>query len=186
MSLKSTADRYGRMGIALHWTSAAALVLAFAAGLAATNAPAAGAAPILLAHIGLGLVVLLLTLLRIGWWMFADRRPALPKDQPRWQQRLAQLVHGALYLAILVMGASGIGTLVLSGVVPHLLAGDPVPDLSSLVPRVTHGLVSRLMLALLALHIGAALYHQFVRRDHLLARMGVGSANERPGVAARP
>jgi cytochrome b561 len=31
------------------------------------------------------------------------------------------------------------------------------------------------MLALLALHVGAALWHQFVRRDHLLARMGVGA-----------
>jgi cytochrome b561 len=186
MSLKSTTTRYGRMAIALHWTSAAAIVLAFAAGLVAANAPSAGAAPILLAHISLGSLVLLLTLLRLGWWIFADRRPALPMDQPRWQRTIAHIVHGSLYLAILVMGASGTGTLTFSGVVPHLLAGDPVPDLSTLPPRITHGLVSRLMLALLALHIGAALYHQFVRRDHLLARMGIGAANERPGVAARP
>jgi len=32
------------------------------------------------------------------------------------------------------------------------------------------------MLGLLALHIGAALYHQFIRRDRLLSRMGVGAA----------
>lgn len=31
------------------------------------------------------------------------------------------------------------------------------------------------MLVLLALHVGAALYHQFIRRDRLLARMGIGS-----------
>ncbi len=36
--------------------------------------------------------------------------------------------------------------------------------------------MSKLLLALLAAHIGAALYHQFVRRDQLLARMGVGRA----------
>ena len=34
---------------------------------------------------------------------------------------------------------------------------------------------ARAMLGLLALHVGAALYHQFIRRDRLMARMGVGS-----------
>jgi cytochrome b561 len=31
------------------------------------------------------------------------------------------------------------------------------------------------MLVLLAFHIGAALYHQFIRRDRIFARMGVGA-----------
>lgn len=186
MSLRSTPHRYGPVAIALHWTTAAAIALAFAAGLTAANVDRAGAAPILLVHIALGGLVVVLTLLRIAWWAFADRRPQPPDGQPRWQRRLASVVHASLYAAILVMGASGVATLVLSGALPLLLGGQAVPDLSTLAPRLTHGLLSRAMLALLALHIGAALYHQFVRRDNLLARMGLGASNKKAGRLARP
>jgi cytochrome b561 len=37
-----------------------------------------------------------------------------------------------------------------------------------------HGLTSSLLLALVALHFGAALYHQFILKDNLLARMWFG------------
>jgi cytochrome b561 len=37
-----------------------------------------------------------------------------------------------------------------------------------------HGIVAKLLMLAIALHIGAALYHQFVRRDGLLSRMGFG------------
>jgi cytochrome b561 len=36
--------------------------------------------------------------------------------------------------------------------------------------------MSKILLALLVLHVGAALWHQLVKRDQLLARMGVGAA----------
>lgn len=44
------------------------------------------------------------------------------------------------------------------------------------MPRVAHGIMSRILLLLFVAHVGAALFHQFVRRDHLLARMGLGRA----------
>jgi cytochrome b561 len=36
--------------------------------------------------------------------------------------------------------------------------------------------MSKILLALFVMHVGAAIYHQVIRRDHLLARMGVGRA----------
>jgi cytochrome b561 len=84
-------------------------------------------------------------------------------------------VHSLLYVAILVLAASGIATLILSGAIPAILSGAPLPDFAGLLPRVTHGLVGRLLLVLLAAHIGAALWHQFIRRDRLLSRMGIGA-----------
>jgi cytochrome b561 len=177
MSRKSTSTRYGSVAVAIHWTSAAAIVLAFAAGWVVANVAApAGQPPILIAHIALGTCVLLLTLLRIVWWLVADQRPAPPAGQPEWQRTTAGLVHGALYLIVLVMAASGIVTVLLSGAIPAMVAGGPVPDFSGLAPRLVHGLLSRLLLLLLAVHVGAVLYHHFVRGDRLLARMGIGSA----------
>ncbi|MEQ1770593.1 MAG: cytochrome b/b6 domain-containing protein [Devosia sp.] len=173
MASKSSPNRYGSVAILIHWSSAAAVILAFGAGFAVANVSEQPA--LLLVHIALGTIVLVLTLLRIVWWWAADKHPSPPADQPRWQQMTANGVHLALYVILILMASSGITTLILSGAMPALLSGGPVPDFAGIIPRLAHGIMSKVLLALFALHVGAALYHQFVRRDHLLARMGIGA-----------
>jgi cytochrome b561 len=46
-----------------------------------------------------------------------------------------------------------------------------------------HELGANLILALAAVHAAAALWHHFVRRDGVLARMLPGRGNEQPGLA---
>jgi cytochrome b561 len=41
-------------------------------------------------------------------------------------------------------------------------------------PRAGHGITATVLILLIALHVGAALYHQFIRKDNLLARMWFG------------
>ena len=177
MAVKSTSNRYGSVAIAIHWASAVAVILTFGAGfVVAESLPAGQGAPILVVHIVLGLIVFALTILRILWWLFADKHPTAPADQPHWQMRAAQAVHLGLYVLLVLMASSGITTLILSGALPTLLSGGPVPDFSALIPRLAHGIMSKILLALFAMHIGAAIYHEVIRRDHLLARMGVGRA----------
>ncbi len=175
MGLKSSADRYGTVAIAIHWLSAAAIIGLLISGTVAEGAVGAGKASILVVHAAVGTLVLLLTLARVAWWLWADKRPAPLSGQPATQERLARAVHGLLYLAIFVLALSGIATLALSGAVPALLGQGPLPDLSAVPPRLVHGLVSKLMMALVAVHTLAALYHQFILRDRLLGRMGIGS-----------
>jgi cytochrome b561 len=175
MSLKSTTDRYGSVAIAMHWTSAALIIAALAGGLVMANTVDPAVKEMILPiHATLGSLALLLTLARIGWRIWGDRRPR-SVDMPVAQEWAARVVHVLLYLAVLVLGASGIATLLLSGAIPALLSGAPLPDVSELPPRLVHGLMGRLLLVLLAAHIGAAVYHQFIRRDRLMARMGVGA-----------
>ncbi len=69
------------------------------------------------------------------------------------------------------MGASGIGLIALSGAAPAIFTGGSLPNFDIYPPRIPHGIGARLMLALIALHVAAALFHQFVRRDGLLKRM---------------
>ena len=106
MATKSTPTRYGSVAILIHWGSAVGVVLAFAAGITLTNIEPTPPA-LLVAHIVLGLSVFALTILRIVWWIVADRRPAPLPDQPRWQERLAGLVHGLLYVILILMASSG-------------------------------------------------------------------------------
>lgn len=177
MALKSTSTRYGSVAIAIHWLTALMIVALFVTGLlAAAQVDPAAKVALLRAHIPLGAGVLPLTLLRIIWWLVGDRRPSPPAGQPDWQKFMAKAVHFALYAVVLVTASSGLATIILSGALPAIIGTGALPDFHAVLPRAVHGVGSRVMLALLAMHIGAALYHQFIRRDHLLARMGVGRA----------
>jgi len=165
------------MAIAIHWASALAVILTFAAGFVVANVtPPGEQAPILAVHITLGLIVFALTLLRIVWWVAADKRPASALGQPRWQEATAKIVHAGFYVLLILMASSGIVTILMSGALPAIVAGGPLPDFADLIPRIAHGVMSKILLALFVVHVGAALYHQLLRRDRLLARMGVGRA----------
>lgn len=177
MSLRSSENRYGTVAIAIHWLSAL-----FVLGLLISGFRAAGLddpeakAGILRIHAVVGSTVLLLTLARIAWWLFADRRPTDPAGTPRLQGRAAHAVHLLFYVALIGMAASGIGMLVLSGAAGILFGGapGPLPDFFEYPPRIAHGFGAFFLLALVVAHLAAALYHQFVMRDRLLARMGIG------------
>lgn len=171
MSLKSSATHYGKVAVAIHWLTALAVILMLASGLAMGRNPAL-APNVLPFHIVFGVLIGALTLFRILWWRAFDRHPDAVAGSTKTQTRLAQIVHIGLYLAILVMVASGIGTVALSGAAPAIFGGGPLPDFNTFAPMTTHGLVSRILIALALGHIGAALFHQFIKRDGLIGRMG--------------
>ena len=178
MAMKSSPTRYGAVPIAIHWLTAIAILAMLVSGLSADSATDAVVQLTLLRfHVVTGLLVGILTLLRIIWFLAVDRRPADAAGLSRGQALAAHIVHYALYAVVLVMVASGIGTMALSGAGAQLVGAAPLPlpDFSLVPPFTIHGLLARGLMLLLVGHIGAALWHQFVRRDRLLARMGLGS-----------
>lgn len=172
--LTSSPDRYGTVAIWVHWLSAVLILLLLVTGFRAADAPDALAkAALLRVHVPAAIAVLLLTAFRILWWWRLDHKPAPLAAVPRWQNGLARAVHVALLVVIFGMIASGIGMMILSGAGPAVF-GDPgavMPDFHEVLPRAPHGLGARLLVAMFALHAGAALYHHFVRRDATLKRM---------------
>jgi len=174
MGLKSTPDRYGAVVVSMHWLTALLIIVLIASGFrAAGTVDAAAKAAVLRVHVPVAVAVLALTVLRIGWWWGFDRKPNPIAGSEPWQERTAQAVHLLFYVVIVGMIASGIGMMALSGAAPTIFGGNdaPLPDFWTYRPRLPHGIGARLLLALIVLHTGAALYHQFVRRDHLLRRM---------------
>jgi len=177
MSIKSTSDRYGTVAITLHWLSAALIIGLMGAGfLAANTVESEAKTAILRIHVPVGIAVLLLTIARLCWWRFADRKPDEAAGMPRLQSVVAKAVHVLLYAAIIGLGGSGIAMMVLSGAGEIVFgnAPGPLPNFWDFAPRYGHAVFARLMLALFVAHAGAALYHQFIRKDRLLARMGLG------------
>ncbi len=173
MSLKSSSKQYGTVAVTIHWLSALLIFALIGSGFKASNAQASAAKmDILQIHVPIGILILLLTLARIAWWKFADKKPeSIP--MPRWQDRAAHAVHVFLYIVILGMAASGIGMLALSGAAPIIFneSNTVLPDFWEYPPRIPHGIGARLIIALFVLHAGAALYHHFVKKDGLLHRM---------------
>ena len=178
MILKGNSNRYGGLAAALHWVSALAILAMLALGfMAAGSSDPARTAALLRIHVPLGVLVLALTVTRIVWWLF-DRRPGEPDGQPYWQGLVAHATHTLLYGVLILIGTSGIGLMALSGAGSVLLLGASglLPNFADFAPMRVHALGAFALLALLALHVGAAFYHQIYRRDRVLARMGFGSA----------
>lgn len=177
MRPKSMPDRYGAVAIAIHWMAAALIVALLITGFRVSGAadPAAKAAFLRL-HAVMGLAILALTLARIFWWWFADEKPLPVAGQHPLMHRTASVVHVLFYVVIIGLASSGIGMMVLSGAGQIVFGGAPrpLPDFWNYLPRIPHGIGARLLIALTVLHVGGALYHHFIRRDRLMARMGIG------------
>ena len=174
MALKSTSKKFGNVPVLIHWVTAFMIIGLVLSGtrIAGLTDPAAKTA-LLKIHAPVGSLIGILTLFRIVWWLFMDKKPNHPEGSPRWQNLSAQAVHLGLYFALLLMAASGIGMFILSGAGP-IISGwvdAPLPDFNDYPPRQAHGLGVWLLGGLLVAHVGAALYHTLVLKDGLLRRM---------------
>ncbi len=176
MPLRGTADRYGALAAGLHWIAALATLVQLALGFATVGAADdAHRAALLKMHAPLGVLILALTAIRIVWWLL-DRRPANPTDQPRWQSRAAYAVHRIMVLLTILAGVSGLGLFVRSGA-NRIVFGStpgPLPDFTPYFQLYVHGAAVLALVALLCLHVAAALHHHFVRHNRPFGRIGIG------------
>ncbi|MHA1549681.1 MAG: cytochrome b [Alphaproteobacteria bacterium] len=173
MALKSTTTHYGSVAIAIHWLTAILIIVMLASGLRVAGLEdSASKLPVLSVHVPLGTLILLLTLGRIAWWWWGDRKPAPVEGSPLWQERAARAVHILFYIVILSMAGSGLAMVLLSGAGAILRGGEgQLPDFWDYTPRGPHLVFSRILIGLFVLHVAAALHHHFIRRDGLIARM---------------
>lgn len=152
-------DRFSRPQIVLHWITAALIVGQFVFHESIADAwdriedgLAVAFDPLVLAHVAGGIAVLVLALWRLA--LRASRGAPAPLGNPL-VQRAAHWGHVALYGVMIVMAVTG-GAAWFGGI-------DPAAEV--------HELLKPVLMALVAGHVAAALWHQFVRKDGTLARM---------------
>ena len=168
---------YTKTAIRLHWLLALGLTGTFALGIYMHELPLSPDKLKLYAwHKWAGVTLFLLALGRLGW-RATHTPPAAPEGMAPWQARVAEAVHGLLYLLMLAIPLSGwlmssakgyqtvwFGVLPL----PDLLEKDKeLGDLLTLI----HKTLNFGLLGLVLAHTGAALKHHFIDRDGVLARM---------------
>jgi len=178
MSLKNSTDRWGKVSQSFHWIIVFLILSLAVIGLTMGELPKT---PryfwVYTMHKSLGITVLVLMLLRLGWRVYAGA-PAPVPGTARWQHALASLTHWLLYALALAMplsgwlydSATGLRPFNYFGLfaVPKLVApNEAVAQLA----RQTHENLFWVLLLLVAVHAGAAFYHHLFQNDATLARM---------------
>jgi len=87
------------------------------------------------------------------------------------------MAHYVLYLLVFAMAGSGIATSIQAGLPDIVFGGSGTAiaeSMETLAPRIAHGIIAKVLFLTIILHVLAALYHQFIRKDGLLGRMWFG------------
>jgi cytochrome b561 len=178
MSLRSTETRYGSLALWLHWLSA--ILIIFMLILGTFLGEVGGDATLLLmlrVHVAIGLIVLVLTALRL-LWRIPDPRPVMPEDFSPLLRVAARGAHVLLYLTIIGLVATGIALVIQSDITGILTGASdaPLPQrFGRFSAKEPHEFFGNLMIALLVLHVLAAFYHHWVRKDDVLRSMWPGT-----------
>jgi len=179
--------RYHPAQILLHWLSAVLVIGAWVVGaIVMERIPSSETTQrifVLGAHMSAGLAIAFVVALRLALRLSLEQ-PARAMSGSAPLDRLARVVHIALYVATLAMAASGLALAVQAGL-PAIVFGSgraPLPNnLADYAARGVHAAIGAVLISLVALHATAALYHHFVRRDGLLRRMWFGAGERRNG-----
>jgi cytochrome b561 len=172
--LKDLPTRYHPLQVSFHWLVVALLLAMFLLGKYMSGLPNDTEKLLPLGiHITLGLITLIILVARFIA-RFRLPQPAPANTEHTFLDWVSKIVHYALYALVLLMTISGISLSLQSGLLPIVFGGSsaalPV-DFYAFNARRLHGLVAPALALLVMLHVGAALYHQFLLKDKLLSRM---------------
>ena len=177
MSLKNPRERWGAVSQSFHWLIVLLLLAQGTIGLLMGDmARGPDKIAVYAFHKSVGLTILALALARLLWRLYAGR-PAPVPGTPAWQERVASLMHGALYVLLFAVPLSGWVMNSAAGFplqwfglfnLPSIAAHDH--DLHEFTESL-HEWLFWLLVALAAAHAAAAIYHHLFQRDATLARM---------------
>lgn len=173
----TVSERYSRASIALHWLTVAVFIGVYAC-IELREIYPRGSDPreaLKTWHFMLGLTVFVLVWVRFAARIFGRAPPIVP-PVPRWQAVAAMIVEAALYVLMIILPILGWLTLSAEGTripfyglqLPPLVS--PNEQLAASTERL-HETLATARYFIIALHVSAALFHHYVRRDNTLRRM---------------
>lgn len=181
MSIRNTTTTYGSISMLFHWLVFLLVLIMIPLGYFMEDIQdVALRGEIINVHKLIGVSILVLMLLRL-LWVLNNVKPLLPFQTPAWQRFSERCVHFLLYAALIAMPLSGLIGAVSGGKPPHLFGINielPIETNKSLAKFVfsnIHNPLAIILIALISIHILAALYHHFIKRDDILRRMLSGN-----------
>lgn len=173
--------RYSAVAITLHWLLGLGIVALFGLGVYMADLPfSPWRMKLYNWHKWAGITLLALSVLRL-LWRITHRPPALPaaitQAMPAWQNLAHHATHHLMYVLFFVVPLLGWAYSSAAGfpivwfgqiALPDLVGPDKA--LAAMI-KPLHELAAWALVGLAALHVGAALKHQWLDRDGLLLRM---------------
>ena len=171
-------ERYGSGAIAFHWIMFLLVTTVGALGLLHDSWPKRTHVFWINIHAVLGLL-LWLTLVARFWWRVKHPPPVPPPTIGAFSRRFSTAVHFGMYALLFVIPIIGAVTFIWHGRVLNLgfiqinfgirsdkTIFEPTEDI--------HGYLAYALFAVAGIHVLAALRHQFLLHDNVLARMWPG------------
>ncbi len=188
-------QRYNTVAISLHWLIAFFLLGLLAIGKYMTGLDEVDPLRFTLTqwHKSFGIAVLLLALARIVWRL-GHRPPVLPNSATGFERVASHATHLAMYVLMVVIPVSGwvmvsVSPLSLKtelfGVIPlpHIGFLTDMANRESMAARSVdaHMWLANTLLVLVLLHVAAAFFHQFFKKDELISRMLISAGHRSNG-----
>lgn len=177
MTLRNTSARYGAVSRWLHWVIVVLVAFQVVLGFTGADLPVGIERLITLArHKSLGMTILALMLARLAWRL-ANPVPNMPVLMPALERRLAMAAHWLFYGLLIALPVVGWIASSASNLTVSWFGWFTFPDLVDTnaglakQAKAVHAALAWGLLALIALHAGAALRHHFLLRDDVLLRM---------------
>ncbi|HXB78809.1 MAG TPA: cytochrome b [Bradyrhizobium sp.] len=170
--------RFDQISITLHWLTVLLIVLQFSSAWLreAVDHDSSLAVTILTTHRTSGALIWVVSLVRLVWRHNFAYLPPFPESMSKLQQTLAKANEYSLYALLLIQPITGLGRSLFRGApfelfiwqVPALFEQD---DAIRHVFAEAHEIGANVLLALIGLHAGTALFHRLFLRDGVLQRM---------------
>jgi cytochrome b561 len=180
MQMKNSDHSWGLVARLLHWGMALLVLVQIGLGIAAVEWRLSPVKiDLFVWHKSLGVLLGILVLCRL-MWRGVNPTPGLPSGMAPWQRRASRSSHILLYVCLLGLPLSGWVIQSASDVPFKIFWLFPLPDLVESSKAVAdagkrvHGFFMVMLLAVLIIHIAAALHHHWIKRDSVLVRMWSG------------
>jgi len=170
----SAKTKYDGVAKTLHWIVALLMIVMLTAGWTLGDLPLDEKVQTLVIHSSLGLSVFILMFIRL-YWRRKNPPPARPDHMPTWQVTASKFSHHGLYFFVMLQPLLGLGQSMYADfdVRPYGAFSVSMGANESLygIFHELHEINAMILIALVLLHLGAALYHHFVQKDTVLKRM---------------
>ena len=172
--------RYSNAAVSFHWITAALVVTQVVLGFAFAEFMDKGPAraEVFAWHKTIGALILILALIRLAYRL-KNPPPPFPVELPRWKRLAAVWTHRAFYFLLIVLPLTGL--IAVSGMsdtgTTKLAGGLTIPVLPGISEELgetsgdLHVVLVFTTIALLLLHVAAAISQQFFEHDRTAGRM---------------
>ncbi len=176
MQWRNTIEKYGVISKAFHWVVGVTIIGMIAFGFLMGGYEPPFKYELYDIHKSIGATLILLAVLRIIW-RIRDVRVPLVAGLNKGQKLAAKGGHYTLYVLMLAMPLSGWGMSSAGGHAVEVFGLFTLPALVEKDKAIggffhdAHEYLAWALIVVISLHVLAALYHHFIRKDETLKRM---------------